>query len=354
TQTKTYVDTVIQTTATAIMRTMQQYMDQQFEVQREWNSQCMDTINQRFIQLEQTSQQSNNNNHQNDDTNQTITNNQQGNMETDRDTGTSQGNYPLSSVINNLIIRTNLKSQNNGTTMNAGVTTYKVTARKFPTINYSIIKNMPTIQGFLNPKAAETERIRSWWVMNWKKGQKMIEMIPQKPTVTYKLWKALAFGSFVNLHEFIHKNLIDSAKEMNDDTTLETSDAFKAYMDAVLMLYENREQELNTYRDHINELCIKYEFTAVMEYDEDHRVALVTDRDSTLLDRNIEAEGKNFDVTTTRKTKDNGWRQPNWVNTYWQDGKEICLNWNCRTCPEDKNCETETIILQQMNNTAAA
>ncbi|CAG8598808.1 13621_t:CDS:2, partial [Cetraspora pellucida] len=90
TQTKTYVDTVIQTTATAIMRTMQQYMDQQFEAQREWNSQCMDTINQRFTQLEQTSQQSNNNNHQNDDTNQTITNNQQGNMETDRDTGTSQ------------------------------------------------------------------------------------------------------------------------------------------------------------------------------------------------------------------------------------------------------------------------
>ncbi|CAG8771150.1 12712_t:CDS:2 [Cetraspora pellucida] len=229
-------------------------------------------------------------------------------METDRDTGTSQGNYPPFPVINNLIMSANLENQNNEMISNVGVITYKVTARRFPAINYSIIKNMPTVQGFSNPKAVETEHIQSWW--------------------------ALAFGSFMNLHEFIYKNLIDSAKEMNDDTTLETSEggmisikkqkcnttfgnisewllAFKAYMDAVLMLYENHEQELNTYRDHINELCIKYEFAAVMEYDEDHRVALVMDRDSTLQDRNIEAEGKNFDMTTTRKTKDNGWRHPN-------------------------------------------
>ncbi|CAG8621131.1 13909_t:CDS:2, partial [Cetraspora pellucida] len=238
---------------------------------------------------------------------------------------TSQGNYPSFPVINNLIMSANLENQNNEMISNVGVMTYKVTARRFLAINYSIIKNMPTVQGFSNPKAVETERIRSWWVMNWKEGQKMIKMIPQKPTLTHKLWKALAFGSFVNLHEFIHKNLIDSMKEMNDNTTLETSEggmisikkrkhnttfgnisewllAFKAYMDAVLMLYKNREQELNTYRDHINELCIKYEFAAVMEYDEDRRVALVMDRDSTLQDRNIEAEGKNFDMTMTRKT----------------------------------------------------
>ncbi|CAG8714272.1 4468_t:CDS:2, partial [Ambispora leptoticha] len=61
--------------------------------------------------------------------------------------------------------------------------------------------------------------------------------------------------------------------------------AFKAYIDAVLIIYENREQELNTYRDHISELCLKQSFYTVMSYDEDRRVTLVTNRDSTLLDR---------------------------------------------------------------------
>ncbi|RIB23858.1 hypothetical protein C2G38_2032377 [Gigaspora rosea] len=101
--------------------------------------------------------------------------------------------------------------------------------------------------------------------------------------------------------------------------------AFKAYMDAVLIIYENREQELNTYKDHINELCMKYEFAAVMRYDEERRVALVMDRDSTLIDRNIEAEGKSFDATTARKSKD-GWRRPMYTNTQWFDRKEICIN----------------------------
>ncbi|CAG8730401.1 11834_t:CDS:1, partial [Gigaspora rosea] len=52
-QTREYIDTVIQSTAAAIMCSMQQMMDQQNENQRQWNSQCMETINQRFERLEQ-------------------------------------------------------------------------------------------------------------------------------------------------------------------------------------------------------------------------------------------------------------------------------------------------------------
>ncbi|RIB27620.1 hypothetical protein C2G38_2029197 [Gigaspora rosea] len=108
-------------------------------------------------------------------------------------------------------------------------------------------------------------------------------------------------------------------------------------MDAVLVIYEIREQELNMYRDHINELCMRYEFTAVLRYDEEQRVALVMDRDSTLMDRNIEAEGKSFDVTTARKSKD-VWCRPTYTNVQWFDSKEICINWNRQSCPEEKNC----------------
>ncbi|CAG8722058.1 24795_t:CDS:2 [Gigaspora rosea] len=52
--------------------------------------------------------------------------------------------------------------------------------------------------------------------------------------------------------------------------------AFKAYMDAVLVIYGNREHELNSYRDHINELYLKQSFHAITSYDEDHRITLVT------------------------------------------------------------------------------
>ncbi|RIB25153.1 hypothetical protein C2G38_2278093 [Gigaspora rosea] len=195
--------------------------------------------------------------------------------------------------------------------------------------------------------------------MNWTKGQNMIEMIPQKPSLCNKLWKAVSLSAFVNLHKFMQKSLIDNAKEMNNDIALELADgsaiyirkqkctaafknisewllAFKAYIDAVLIIYEHHEQELNIYRDHINELCVRYKFTVVMRYDEKQRVALVMDRDSTLMDRNIEAEGKSFDATTARKPKEM-WRHPTYANVQWFDRKEICINWNCHSCTEEKS-----------------
>ncbi|RIB30469.1 hypothetical protein C2G38_2152619 [Gigaspora rosea] len=146
-------------------------------------------------------------------------------------------------------------------------------------------------------------------------GQKMLETLPQKPSLSNKLWKMVAFSTFVNLQEFMQKSLMDSAKDMNDDTALEMSEGgaiyikkrkrtmgfenisewllvFKAYMNTVLIIYENRKQELNSCKDHINELCIRYEFIAVIKYDKERSVSLVMDRDSTLIDRSIEAEGK--------------------------------------------------------------
>ncbi|KAF0381758.1 hypothetical protein F8M41_012065 [Gigaspora margarita] len=41
-QTKAYIDTVLQTITAAIMRSMQQMMDQQLETQRQWNLQCIE------------------------------------------------------------------------------------------------------------------------------------------------------------------------------------------------------------------------------------------------------------------------------------------------------------------------
>jgi len=95
-QTKLYIDTVIQSTAAAIMRNMQQLMDRQIETQRQWNSQYMETINQRFERLEQMNLQNDNisGNQGNDIGITTAEGNQQSTVEINRDMSTSQGNYP--------------------------------------------------------------------------------------------------------------------------------------------------------------------------------------------------------------------------------------------------------------------
>ncbi|RIB19853.1 hypothetical protein C2G38_2180739 [Gigaspora rosea] len=110
-------------------------------------------------------------------------------------------------------------------------------------------------------------------------------------------------------------------------------------MEAILIIYDLREQELNVYRDHNNTLCIKQEFSAVAAYDEDRRLHLTTNRDSTLFERNIEAEGENFDVTTTKKQRTIANPRNTKGDITWQDGRQICINWNCKGCSDDNNCK---------------
>ncbi|CAG8791542.1 13198_t:CDS:1, partial [Cetraspora pellucida] len=53
---RTYVDTAIQTASASLMQSMQQFMNQQAEAQREWSSQLLETVNQRLPHVSQTTQ----------------------------------------------------------------------------------------------------------------------------------------------------------------------------------------------------------------------------------------------------------------------------------------------------------
>lgn len=115
----------------------------------------------------------------------------------------------------------------------------------------------------------------------------------------------ITFGAYVNIQEFAYRNMRANAKLHYDDILLQASDrgyitirkhtlyskfndiakwliAFGSYMKAILIIYYKREAELNVYRNHISNLCIKYKFTAVMAYNEDRQLALAIDRDTTL------------------------------------------------------------------------
>ncbi|CAG8768570.1 7138_t:CDS:1, partial [Racocetra fulgida] len=67
--------------------------------------------------------------------------NQQSTVEIDRDMSIPQGNYPSSPVINNLILKASLEEVGVDR-----VRTYKPTARKYPAINYEVVKEIPTVQ----------------------------------------------------------------------------------------------------------------------------------------------------------------------------------------------------------------
>ncbi|RIB18008.1 hypothetical protein C2G38_2037259 [Gigaspora rosea] len=192
--------------------------------------------------------------------------------------------------------------------------------------------------------------------------QKALEMLPNKPNLPPRLWKAIAIRNYVDLAEFRYKSLKANMKYNDEDHSLQTSEggviairkrshpqkftdiaewllAFRAYMEAILIIYDLREQELNAYRDHINTLCIKQEFSAVAAYDEDQRLHLTTNRDSTLFERNIEAEGENFDVTTTKKQHTIANPRNAKRDITWQDRRQICINWNRKGCSDDNNCK---------------
>ncbi|CAG8684688.1 7051_t:CDS:2, partial [Cetraspora pellucida] len=257
TETKSYLDAIIQSTASAIMENMRQYIDQQLEAQREWNLRCIETINQCFAQLEQT--------------------NLIGSVENNR---LQEGNYPSTLIINSLLARINPEyvQLREVELDEVKLVKYKLTNRKFPVLSYMSLKPLSD-------------------------GQKIIELLPIKPSLPNKTWKLLAFGSFINFQDFAYKNIVNSMKYESKDTVLQTSKsgaistkkrtrstsfkdisewlmAFKAYIESVLMLYKNHEQELNAYCDYINELCMRYDFAAVI--------------------RDIEAEGKNLDITIAK------------------------------------------------------
>ncbi|CAG8741951.1 20067_t:CDS:2, partial [Cetraspora pellucida] len=351
---KTYIDESIRASTTTIITSIKQYIDTQFEKQRLWNEQLQTNINDTLSQVTQANPNISNSTQDNSSTpvdhskvsqklqrsidpSNIAPANNLASTSKGKEAVNSSGKYPPTPVLNDLImkaLRVTIQDQNTATTIAPmSLHLFKPTRHKYPSFDYSKFKGIYDIQGFTNPHAAKTE---------------------------IKLWKAIAFGLYTNLQEFSYTNLLDNIKEAEDEPTLQSTEggtisikrqlqhtvfnnisewllAFKAYMDTVLVIYENREQELNTYQDNINELCLKQSFHAVMSYDEDQRVTLVTNRDSTLLDCDLEAEGRNFDLTTVKKHR-NSIRRATRPDIEWPDGREICINWNKHYCADENNC----------------
>ncbi|KAF0465692.1 hypothetical protein F8M41_026226 [Gigaspora margarita] len=161
-KTRSYIDSAIQAATTSIMQQMQQmqqFMTQQAETQREWNAQILETINQKLAHKDQPNINDNGqspNKAQPDDNQQRATSSRTNN-------GSTQGNYPPTPVINSLLLASSMEDQGIEPADNSEAIFYATTSRKFPSFVYMFKDNKLSIQGFLNQKAIETERIRLWW-----------------------------------------------------------------------------------------------------------------------------------------------------------------------------------------------
>ncbi|CAG8729196.1 2053_t:CDS:1 [Cetraspora pellucida] len=151
------------------MQNIQQYMDQQMELQKEWNIRCMKTINQHFIQTSTLDSEVRNNQFGDNDpmmTKQYPESNQRNipqapNIE--RSMGPQEGNYPSTPVINNLIARIDSEiSQVEGLGLDVKSVKYKLTNRKYLVLNYVLLSLISDVQGIFNKKATITEQIHRW------------------------------------------------------------------------------------------------------------------------------------------------------------------------------------------------
>ncbi|RIB10824.1 hypothetical protein C2G38_2043182 [Gigaspora rosea] len=82
----------------------------------------------------------------------------------------------------------------------------------------------------LNPKENKSSKEvylnkhQVMWILNWSKGQKALEMLPNKPNLPSRLWKAIATGNYMDLAEFGYKNLKANMKYNDDEHSLQTSE----------------------------------------------------------------------------------------------------------------------------------
>ncbi|CAG8475676.1 23458_t:CDS:2, partial [Gigaspora rosea] len=124
-QIKAYLDTIIQNTAASLAQSMRQYMDQQFETMNRSNNGNMKQVT--GMQHTQS--------HSQEPTRMTSNRSNADQFE---------GNYPFTLTLNRLIIEADVGARNNEKQEKSGVIKYKATSRKFPTIDYSEIKQMPS------------------------------------------------------------------------------------------------------------------------------------------------------------------------------------------------------------------
>ncbi|CAG8557405.1 1507_t:CDS:2 [Gigaspora margarita] len=158
-QIKTYIDNVCQATITTLLGRMEEMMNRQAKNQRLWNEQIQKALDKRFSKLEQVSLTAS----EASNSSRSIPKETQHEQATPATICSQpvmrdelpQGNFLSTPILNNMIIEL-VSSETSSCTKN-GLSIKRSKSHKYPSINYTTLKQLPIVKDFTNPLAVSIE-----------------------------------------------------------------------------------------------------------------------------------------------------------------------------------------------------
>jgi hypothetical protein len=223
-----------------------------------------------------------------------------------------------------------------------------------------------------DPLARVIEKRRLTFIKNWTIIWPTLQYRTNKPAISDKTWKLLAFGQYVDLADFLVQ---DISQATNDEGTLKTLEggaislvkekrqkifylpqwiqAWSRYTKAALIICEARQEELAYHQESVINHCSAFPFDTVYSWDKAKRNNLIETREHTLLSPQYDIDARYLthranSRTQTPTTRNRGARYDktemcrlfNWIKRC--DFGRLCnYKHACDTCSGDhpaKNC----------------
>ena len=216
---------------------------------------------------------------------------------------------------------------------------------------------------FTDPLAKVIEKRRLFVIKNWNTVWPQLQLLTDKPAISDRTWKRLAFGQYIDLAEFLDKELEQAIEDQEEPLKLTEGGSLKVsrdrkpkitylaqwvqawdrYSEAAIIICETRAGELNNHQRKVIKLCADINFEAVYKWDKAKRLALSEERSKTLLSVDYEIDAKYLGYGRGEKTRSQGTKPLRNQSRF--DSRDLCRSfnwsWNCKygsTCNFRHEC----------------
>jgi hypothetical protein len=227
------------------------------------------------------------------------------------------------------------------------------TAHQRPRLGLNILN----LDRITDPLAKVIEKRRLYLIKNWSTIWSQIQLLSDKPGLADKTWKKIAFGQYVDISDCLKRETEQVIKE--DESPFRLTDnglikiererkvkinnlplwvqAWERYSEAVLILYETRQNELAHHQSKVIKLCTEFPFDIVSHWDIAKRIALTESRNQTLITTDTELDTHHLIYARSRKLTEHNTRPRK--ETIRSNAAEICkkFNWS-RGCEFGRTC----------------
>ena len=218
------------------------------------------------------------------------------------------------------------------------------------------------IENIKDALAKVVEKRRLTFIRNWSIIWPQLQQITNKPALTDKTWKRLAFGQFTELSDFLTQDIRNITTD--EDDTLKTAEggtislakekkqriynlsqwlqAWSKYTKAALIICAARQDELAYHQEAVISHCGAFPFETVQNWDRARRFFITEARDQTLLISNYDLDTKYLTHGAYKYQSASGRNSSSPSNTRTQTCK--LFNWTTRciygdSCIYKHQCE---------------